>query len=266
MNLTTRIAASLNRLAENVRPCKLETSSNIRPMNAKYVAAIFVFMTALSPVASANTNAFPAHLAGAYQMGIGISTYLYLGADGRYTNILWACSRGNSRTVGIANLSSNKIVFTPDDARSSKEPLTPVKWGDRQYLLDADEIASFSASIKDGLEPRTFSDGSFLLRNGDWQKPVSGRPELPTEHAKPSKQKLIKGKVVEVIDDSSGWIDLGAEHGLVAGTELRGVGPNGKGSFTVEQTYERQSRIKTKDVGAPFRVGLFVSTPSVDKK
>ena len=266
MNLTTRIAASLNRLAENVRPCKLEASSSIRPMKAKYVAAIFVFMTALSPVASANTNAFPAHLAGTYQMGTGINTSLYLGADGRYTNVLWGCSRGNSRTVGIANFSSNEIVFTPDDAISSTAPLTPVKWGERQYLLYADEIAYFSSSIKDGSEPRTSSDGSFLLRYGDWHKPVSGRPELPTEHAKPSKQKPIKGKVTEVVDETSAWINLGTEHGLVAGAELRNAGPNGKGSFIVEQAYERQSRIKVKDVGTPFRVGLVVSTPSVDKK
>jgi hypothetical protein len=141
-----------------------------------------------------------------------------------------------------------------------------VKWGDRQYLLDADEIAYFSSSIKDGSEPRTSSAGSFLLRYGDWQKPVSGRPELPPEYAKSSKQKPLKGKVVEVIDHSSGWIDLGAEHGLVAGIELRGAGPNGKGSFIVEQTYDRQSRIKARDVGTPLRVGLVVSTPSADKK
>lgn len=57
--------------------------------------------------------------------------------------------------------------------------LVPVSWGERQYLIPPDRIASFVSSINRGLEPRDGIHGNFLLRKGDEAKPIAGLPTLP---------------------------------------------------------------------------------------
>lgn len=57
--------------------------------------------------------------------------------------------------------------------------LLPMQWGERQYLIDADHVATFVNAVHLGLEPRTRVYGSTFLRAGDEKRPVHGLPPLP---------------------------------------------------------------------------------------
>jgi hypothetical protein len=56
-----------------------------------------------------------------------------------------------------------------------------VRWGDRRYLIAEWDHWSFCDAIRSGEEPRGRSLGRFFLREGDWEKPVVGLPDVPEE-------------------------------------------------------------------------------------
>jgi hypothetical protein len=56
--------------------------------------------------------------------------------------------------------------------------LLPMQWGERHYLVDADDIASFVNAINLGFEPRVRPYGATFLRAGDEKRPVHGLPPL----------------------------------------------------------------------------------------
>jgi hypothetical protein len=206
-----------------------------------------------------------------------MANYFYLGTNGTYTNVWWACSRGNSRETGSATLSNNVIVCTPANRGFTQELLVPVRWGERLYLVSSEEMQAFCLAVTEGIEPRRNSFGDYLLRNGDWDRPAPGQPELPSEYAKfmrsppPRKEervvratKALQGKITEVMDAGTAWIDLGSEHGLSAGMRLAGIGDQGGMTCIVDQVYGRQSRVKVTSRNRP-RVGLRVRATSDDQ-
>jgi hypothetical protein len=58
--------------------------------------------------------------------------------------------------------------------------LLPVRWGDRHYLADADNLARFVNAIHAGSEPRNHAHGGLFLRRGDEQLAAPGLPDLPS--------------------------------------------------------------------------------------
>jgi hypothetical protein len=212
--------------------------------------------------ASAQTNTPLAHLAGRYVKQDFGSEYVLLGADGKYTNGLWLCSRGNYRDSGTFTLSSNLLVFTTSDPSRNPGPLRPVNWGKRLYLLHPDDISAFHAAIASKEEPRSSEFGQFLLRENDWKIPVTGSPDLPPAPNKPTENKTTaakpaRGKIIEVIDSSTAWVNLGFEHGAAVGSTLT----NGKRrptTYVFQRIYERQSIAYVRSGDAP-RLGDAVS-------
>jgi hypothetical protein len=190
------------------------------------------------------------------------SEYYKFGADGKYTNIVWLCSRGNSRDFGTATLAGDLIRLRPENLGEKEELMVPVKWGKRQYLIRPDELTNFCSAINLGGEPRDSHIGEFLMREGDWDIPVSGRPDLPAGYEGFLLSKTATGKVTEVIDNTSVWIDLGSEHGLKPGMKLLGNG----GFLIVEQVYGRQSRAKVRQGDRRPSTGHLVTTAYSDKK
>lgn len=59
--------------------------------------------------------------------------------------------------------------------------LVPVRWGERQYLIDANDIAGFVNDIHSGSEPRKTGHGLHFLRRGDHEKAAPGWPDLAPE-------------------------------------------------------------------------------------
>ena len=72
----------------------------------------------------------------------------------------------------------------------------PVHWGNRTYLVPADDVIGFCNAVNGGTEPRDCPQGRNLLREGDEKKKVSGLPVVPDEYrdyllAKPITAEII---------------------------------------------------------------------------
>ena len=206
--------------------------------------------------ASAQTNTPPAHLAGRYAKQDFGSEWVSLGGDGKYTNGLWFCSRGNYRDSGTFTLSSNLLIFKTDDPSRNPGPLRPVNWGRRLYLLRPDDIPAFHAAIASKEEPRSSEFGKFIMRENDWKVPASGFPDLPHAPNKPTEKKTTavkpaKGRIIEVIDQSSAWINLGSEHGVDNGMTITGKGKRKPTTYNLDRVFERQSIVSVRSGDAP---------------
>ena len=57
----------------------------------------------------------------------------------------------------------------------------PIRWGERVYLIPANEIVQFCNEINSGSEPRKGLWGESFLRRGDEKKETQGKPVLPEE-------------------------------------------------------------------------------------
>ena len=205
--------------------------------------------------ASAVTNTPSAHLAGTYIKQYLNYEYVLLGADGTYTNGVWLCSRGNYRKSGTFTLSSNLVVFKPADPSYDLAPLRSVTWGKRLYLLHPEEIAAFRAAILSKEEPRSSEFGQFLMRENDWKVPVTGSPDLPpapnkTTENKSTAAKPSKGRIIEVIDPFTAWVDLGSEDGAAPGRTLTNA-KHKPSIYVFQRVYERQSIAYVRSGDAP---------------
>ena len=110
----------------------------------------------------------------------------------------------------------------------------PVRWGQRQYLIAAEECLDFCNAVNAHQEPRRERFGSFLLRDGDWEKPASGRPAVLPAFEKYLLPKPIVAQSVAVQKTRAGgrgskkssWrtsrisVDAGSDSGLLRGMEL----------------------------------------------
>jgi hypothetical protein len=57
--------------------------------------------------------------------------------------------------------------------------LRVVRWGERTYLVPEDRLVDFADEIQRGDEPRSGRFGSYYLREGDWERPATGAPDIP---------------------------------------------------------------------------------------
>jgi hypothetical protein len=106
--------------------------------------------------------------------------------------------------------------------------LLPVKWGERIYLIDEDDLKDFANAINLGLEPRAELSsepyyGSFFLRESDLQKSVSGKPSLPAEWQSFLLSKPVTAKIVAIELQGKtkiATINRGSRDGLKVGMKL----------------------------------------------
>lgn len=76
--------------------------------------------------------------------------------------------------------------------------LVPVTWGTRHYLIAVEEMPDFCNAVNAKDEPRSRPWGRFLLRRGDEETPVSGRPELPPKYQAFLLEKPLVAELVAV--------------------------------------------------------------------
>jgi hypothetical protein len=172
----------------------------------------------------------------------------------------------------------------PDDGAPFGAPreFAIVRWGARIYLLADDELKPFVNAVNSGREPHRHcfpSCGSFLVRNGDDEKPVSGAPDVPGEYRRLLSDKPITGRVLRVLDYEMefdpergyGWrttrveMDIGSDDGVWEGMELFAFGSvEVGGGFEVIRTYGSRSVAVNRDVVSPdspaLESGFCVST------
>jgi hypothetical protein len=68
------------------------------------------------------------------------------------------------------------LLSTPENGRFMPQTLIPVQWGQRQYLILTEDIATFCEWRSKGLEPRKMIYGIAYLRMKDWDLPAEGQP------------------------------------------------------------------------------------------
>jgi hypothetical protein len=134
------------------------------------------------------------------------------------------------------------LSFTFDNCREGLRgfpaELIPVRWGERQYLLPADDLMRFCNAINSGAEPRQATWGRCLLRRGDEALSVSGWPDLPAEGRDALLRQPVQATVVEVgpmtsrpsrgnffFHDTPLRLDAGRAEGLRVGMGLFVIDP-----------------------------------------
>jgi hypothetical protein len=117
----------------------------------------------------------------------------------------------------------------------------PLRWGERHYLVPMPEMVDFCNAVNAREEPRARSFGSFLLREGDWEKAVTEAPRLPAPFvrfllAKPIVTQIVQVQAPRALSPqgkiSKNWrttrvsVPRGVADGLLPGMELHVIVPD----------------------------------------
>lgn len=127
---------------------------------------------------------------GVYYSGDGLGFNLRLavsdklGAAYTQTGCLGCYGAGTGTVSEDGDVLVLTFKSTYGQALAWMERLFVVRWGDRVYLVGADQTRMFAERINDAVEPRNDMHGPVLLRVGDENKPVSERPILPWPESK----------------------------------------------------------------------------------
>jgi hypothetical protein len=173
------------------------------------------------------------------------------------------------RNYGSVNWTNNRLhlTFTFENKREGFEgiapDLIPVPWGDRQYLVPADDVIGFCNRVNEGSEPRGNMHGFYLLRIGDEKKQVSGMPNVPKEFQTYLVSNPILAEIISVgpyrtrpsvadwkFKDTTVVLNAGASKGLQTGMELHVVEPTKKvESVRITKVEENQSEAIMTQMG-----------------
>jgi hypothetical protein len=171
-------------------------------------------------------------LEGVYSRGSAFtSTRLVINADGSAEWHDSGCThatlyRGHLRSeAGVLHLevtaSVNERNADRAPALAEFDPVIPVKWGDRQYLISAAYFEYFCNAVNTGLEPvQSGQRRSYLLRESDEQHEVEGLPDVPPAWRDRMLPAPVVGHVLSEEEDGSVTIALGRRDGVRAGMNL----------------------------------------------
>jgi len=85
----------------------------------------------------------------------------------------------------LTELEQSESLIGEQERSSPAEPNTmpavyvPIHWDKRTYLIQSNWMVDFCTSINIGEEPRSKVEGTYYLRDDDWQKPAHDLPTLP---------------------------------------------------------------------------------------
>jgi hypothetical protein len=169
-----------------------------------------------------------AALAGDFYRGDGLGMNCSLTINpGGYFSFQWrGCLGVYGQNKGRAKVVAGHLVLKPEQPNNqdgfggTPTDFIPVRWGDRLYLVPAQDKGKFCNEVNQGTEPREGAHGLFYLRRDDWKKKVTGWPVVPKEWVPLLLKKPLQGKIVEVLDGGRARVDLGVETGAWKDMEL----------------------------------------------
>ena len=119
--------------------------------------------------------------------GLGVNVSLILAPKSGYLFEWHGCMGLYDRNYGAVAWTKGRLrlSFTFPNKRQGfqgiAEEFVPIAWGDRKYLVPADDIVGFCNAVNDGFQSRKGMHGFYLLRRGDEEKEVKGFPAVPEE-------------------------------------------------------------------------------------
>jgi hypothetical protein len=123
-----------------------------------------------------------------YGDGLGTNVSVQLAPRTGFVFTWYGCMGLYAKNYGAVESRNGLVVLRPElpnkreaYAGTATEFL-PVRWGERHYLIAADQMIDFANQYNAGFEPRASVYGMHLLRRGDDQKPATGKPPLPFEY------------------------------------------------------------------------------------
>lgn len=207
-------------------PVRAQNAPSLLPGNGEIRNAAAIAASVVPPKHAASDIS---RLAGEYSYGNGfdVNCTLEISPDGRFLFKRCNCETVVDQALGQVELMENgRLVLKPQQARDSwprgtAQVLVPVSWDQRLYLIPENDFLGFSNHVNRGLEPVSRgSMGSYYLREGDWDRPATGKPDLPDEWQERLLDEPIAGQVAGR-DPSGRWIiNLGEDHGLYNGMQL----------------------------------------------
>ena len=122
-----------------------------------------------------------------YGDGLGVNRWLSVYSNGTYSYMWRGCLGVYANTSGRVSLDEEGVAFFGPHEEGGEGGLglrfQVVRWGERTYLVHADEIMKLVEGINRGDEPRSRPQGWIYLRDGDWERPADGAPDLPAAYA-----------------------------------------------------------------------------------
>lgn len=225
LNFLCVVAILLAASIGNAQPIPSSVSDSTESRQAVAVAASVI------PPNYAATDI--TRLAGEYSYGNGLdlNCSLEISSDGRFLYKKCSYEVLLEQAKGKVSLEDGRLILTPEKShetwpRGTSPILIPISWGQRLYLIPQNDIAGFSNQINRGIEPVSRgSMGSYYLREGDWDRPASGQPDLPEEWKKRLLDEPVTG-LVAGRDPLNRWIiSLGKNYGVYDGMELSAWAP-----------------------------------------
>jgi len=220
-----------------------------------------------------------------YGDGLGANIYLILAPQSGYLFEWHGCGGLYDRNYGTVtwDKSSLRLSFTfpnrADGFLGIAEQFIPIPWGDRKYLVPANDIVGFCNDVNYGYEPRKGLHGFHLLRLGDEKREVKGFPAVPEKFkpyllARPIEAEIIGvGKHVTSpgvgggkFRDTPITLNCGKKKGLLAGMKLHVVKPEDIiGSVEIKKVDEDRAEAVMPRIGedeAGPQIGWKLSTRS----
>ncbi len=214
-----------------------------------------------------NAQGNPVPVAGEYRLGsirFG-DRILILSANGQYNYTARNDCLGVDSRQGEHEVKNGMIIFKSGrpGPRLKSPVYYSVRWGGRMYLIPQSDMIDFCTEVNHDIEPRNDKLGQhYYLRDGDWGKPVTGRPQLPKEFEKQFGPNPMKGKIVELSGKAEAWVDFGSNAVMEVGKTLYVQGTPGMCYSKVRIVEVEGSRCRIKPDGQTdlVKVGNSVSS------
>jgi hypothetical protein len=215
-------------------------------------------------------DAIPNQYVGRYLFGDGkgYNCSLNLEKNGNFQYSLSGCLGTYHKKNGEFEVRDGKVILKPSTPNpwfgrhSISTEYYPVPWDGRMYLIPQSQMLGFCIKVNKGWEPRTQFFGEFYLLDKDWEKPVTGDPQLPKEFMKILDPKPVRGKITDLNGKQEAWVDLGADAKMETGKKLyvRGEGMFSLTTLEIVQVEKNKSRVKLEVQTDRVRVGDPVSS------
>ena len=203
----------------------------MRHIAALGILGAFMAVTACSNVQSPPTMLSPSReIAGEYYLGdgLGVNCYLTL-VEGRF-NFKWTgCLGVYDRNTGTWELQGDVVLLKPEKPNKCEGfkgmnlRFIPVKWGQRHYLVDENEMQGFCSAIRRMQLPHMHGQ-DYVKLEGDKLPPGGGDLTIPDRYRKYYESGAITGVVAAVKADGLVVLNVGTQQTVRPGLLLAARG------------------------------------------